>query len=84
MGKNLTGPINERTNVSSRLFVVLFEIISNFLIISLLINPLKIKNNRKIPIPISIYKKFIPKIPFSQTDRNKSLKFTKTSILNFI
>ena len=31
MGKNLAGPVRDWTNVSSNLFVVLFEIISSFL-----------------------------------------------------
>ena len=48
------GPTSELTNVSSNLFVVLFEITSNFLIINLLIKPLKIRNIKKIPIPINI------------------------------
>ena len=54
MGKNLAGPVRDWTNESSNLFVVLLEIISNFLIINLLINPLKIKNIKNIPIPINI------------------------------
>ena len=54
IGKNLAGPINDETKVSSNLFVVLFEIISNFLITNLLIRPLKIKNIKNIPIPINI------------------------------
>ena len=54
MGRNLAGPINDETKVSSSLLVVLFEIISNFFIISLLIIPLKIKKIKKIPIPINI------------------------------
>ena len=41
------------------------------------------KNNRKIPIPISISKKFIPRIPFSQTDKNRSLKLLKTPMIKF-
>ena len=48
IGRNLAGPVRDWTNVSSNLFVVLFEIISNFLIISLLISPLKIKKTKKI------------------------------------
>ena len=54
IGKNLAGPTSDCTKVSSNLFVVLFEIISNFLITNLLIRPLKIKNSKNIPIPIKI------------------------------
>ena len=38
----------------SKLIIKKLEIISNFLIINLLIRPLKIKKSRKIPIPINI------------------------------
>ena len=38
----------------SKLIIKKLEIISNFLIISLLIIPLKIRNIKKIPIPINI------------------------------
>ena len=38
----------------SKLIIKKLEIISNFLIINLLINPLKTKNIKKIPIPIKI------------------------------
>ena len=63
--------------------MVLFDITSNFLIINLLISPLKIKNIRKIPSPIKISKISIPKIPLSQTDKNNSLKFLNSSIIKF-
>ena len=46
--------VEASTNVSSNLLVVLFEIISNFLIINLLIMPLNTKKIKKIPIPINI------------------------------
>ena len=58
IGKNLAGPIKAFTNVSSNLFVVLFEIISNFLIISLLIKPLKIKKIKKFLFQ-SIFEKYL-------------------------
>ena len=38
----------------SKLIIKKLEIISNFLIMSLLINPLKIRKIKKIPIPINI------------------------------
>ena len=38
----------------SKLIIKKLEIISNFLIISLEINPLKIKKTKNIPIPINI------------------------------
>ena len=47
MGKNLAGPTIDLTKVSSSLFVVLFEISSNFLIINFEIIPLNIRNNKK-------------------------------------
>jgi hypothetical protein len=54
MGRNLAGPTIAWTKVSSSLLVVLLEILSNLLIITLLIIPLKIKKIKKIPIPINI------------------------------
>ena len=54
IGKNLAGPSNALTNVSSNLLVVLFDIASNLLIITLLIIHLKIKKIKNIPIPINI------------------------------
>ena len=80
IGKNLAGPTSDWTKVSSNLLVVLFEIISNFLITNLLINPLKIKKSKKIPMPISIWKISTPRIPLFQTDKNISEKL----LINFI
>ena len=56
--------------------MVLLEIISNFFIISLLIIPLNIKKIKNIPKPINISNISMPKIPLSQTDKNKFLKFS--------
>ena len=57
--------------------------ISNFLIISLEINPLKIKKIKNIPIPINIWKISTPKMPFFQTDKNISEKLFIISIAKF-
>ena len=73
IGKKLAGPSIAETKESSSLFVVFFAILSSLLIITLLIIPRKIRNIKKIPIPIRISNKFTPRIPCFQTDKNKSL-----------
>ena len=76
IGKNLAGPISALTNVSSNLFVVLFEIISNFLIISLLINPLKLKISKIFPIQLEFEKYLHLKYLYS--------KLTKIFLKNYL
>ena len=53
--------------------------LSNLLMITLLMIPLKIKKIKKIPIPISIWKISTPCIPWDHTDKNRLLKLLKDS-----
>ena len=61
--------------------LVFFAIFFKRLIITLLTKPLNNKKIKKIPSPIIIWKISIPRIPFSQTSRNKPEKFINISII---
>jgi len=80
VGKNFAGPSIEKTNELSKLFVVLDTYFSKRLITNFEKMPLKNRNIKNINKAIKISEILTPEIPFFQTSKNKSLKFSSTSI----